>query len=293
MSDMNQENKDSDNNKKQFYSINLTSERIFAVFIAVLVFIALIVVVVAFSVSQKPTTKKGVASQETIDEIIGSEDFAFDDFTDEDEFIDESEEGIVDDEILGDEAELLGESDELAGDESKTEAELLGETEENTEEEVTQKDSPDVKVDDKVSYSSKYVEKQKPTIVANKPVAKKPTTKPTVTQKKPVKSFESKPVTKQEVKPVAKPKPAKPATTVSGKKWVIQIGSFSTQKSANDVRAFYSGYPSYIREINKDSKKFYRLRLGPYDTEAQAKSILANVKKSKYGKDGYIVIGYF
>ena len=84
--DMSQENEStikddeiqSEVKKKQFYSINLTAERVFLIFVLLVAIIAVIVVAFVFSTSSKPVTKnKDVASEEVIDEIVSNDDFAF------------------------------------------------------------------------------------------------------------------------------------------------------------------------------------------------------------------------
>ena len=84
----------------------------------------------------------------------------------------------------------------------------------------------------------------------------------------------------------------KPAQT---EKFVIQIASYSTNQAAQNVFEFYkkAGYVGYVKAFEKDGKTFYRLRLGPYDTQEIAATTLTKVKASSYGKDAYISKGYF
>lgn len=78
--DMSQENESTikeeeiqnEGKKKQFYSINLTTERVFLIFVLLIAIIAIVVVAFVFSTSSKTVSKnKDVASEEVIDEKIG------------------------------------------------------------------------------------------------------------------------------------------------------------------------------------------------------------------------------
>ena len=84
--DMSQENESTikeeeiqnEGKKKQFYSINLTTERVFLIFVLLIAIIAIVVVAFVFSTSSKTVSKnKDVASEEVIDEIVSNDDFAF------------------------------------------------------------------------------------------------------------------------------------------------------------------------------------------------------------------------
>ena len=43
----------------------------------------------------------------------------------------------------------------------------------------------------------------------------------------------------------------------------------------------------------KDGKTYYRLRIGPYDSDTKAQEALIKIKSSKYGKDSFVSVGYF
>lgn len=238
--------------KKQFYSINLTSERVFLIFVLIIAIITVVVVAVVFSTSSKPVTKnKNVASEEVIDEIVNNDDFAFFDDENSIELLD-TEEPVV----------PVPEKITISDTDKKEETKEIAKAKEPVK--------PEVKINDKISYSSNYSEKEE---TASTP---QPIRKNTAETKVP----EEKPAVKQ---------------TIQGKKWIIQIAAFSSKKSADDIAEFYKkdNYPAYIREFVKDGKTFYRLRIGPYDSDIKAQEALAKIKASKYGKDSSIWIGYF
>lgn len=249
--------------KKQFYSINLTSERIFLIFVLIIAIIAVVVVAVVFSTSSKPVTKnKNVASEEVIDEIINGDDFAFFDDENAAELLDTEEAPVsVTEETPVLAPEKITISDNAAKENAKEAVKV---------EETAAAAKPEVKINDKVSYSSNYSEKEEA------PSTPQPIQKNAVEAKAPAE------------KQVAK-------KTVQEKKWIIQIGSFTSKKSADDVADFYKkdNYPAYVKEFMKDGKTYYRLRIGPYDSDVKAQEALVKIKTSKYGKDSFVSVGYF
>ena len=258
--DMSQENESTikeeeiqnEGKKKQFYSINLTTERVFLIFVLLIAIIAIVVVAFVFSTSSKTVSKnKDVASEEVIDEIVSNDDFAF--FDDENTM------------------ELLDGEDAPAPVPEKV---TITEGAENTETAAKQEKvaEPEVKINDKISYSSNYAEKEEKVTTPPQPVTKKAV---------------------DTVKVPAEKKVTKSA--VQEKKWIIQIGSFTSEKSANEIAGFYKkdNYPAYIKEFMKDGKTYYRLRIGPYDSDVKAQEALVKIKASKYGKDSFVSVGYF
>jgi cell division septation protein DedD len=268
----------SEGKKKQFYSINLTTERVFLIFVLLVAIIAVVVVAVVFSTSSKPVTKnKDVASEEVIDEIVSNDDFAFFDDENTMELLD-GESG----EVTAPEKVTLTEGTENtqstpAAEVAKPEIETQGQSSEPAKVETVAA-KPEVKIDDKVSYSSSYSEKEEKAAATTTAAAAAP---------QPVKknAVETKVVTEKKVTKAA----------ANQKRWVIQIGSFTSEKSANDVAAFYKkdNYPAYVKEFMKDGKTYYRLRIGPYDSDSKAQEALVKVKASKYGKDSFVSVGYF
>ena len=277
--DMSQENEStikddeiqSEVKKKQFYSINLTAERVFLIFVLLVAIIAVIVVAFVFSTSSKPVTKnKDVASEEVIDEIVSNDDFAFFDDENAMELLDGEEEAVPVPEKV-----TITENKENAAATAKETADSENTanvaTEENIAQEETVAAKPEVKIEDKISYSSNYAEKEEKAVTPPQPI-----TKNAVDTSKPV----EKKVTK---------------SAVQEKKWIIQIGSFTSEKSASDVADFYKkdNYPAYVKEFMKDGKTYYRLRIGPYDSDTKAQEALVKIKSSKYGKDSFVSVGYF
>lgn len=88
---------------------------------------------------------------------------------------------------------------------------------------------------------------------------------------------ETAPKPAEAAKAEAEKKPAKPEkalkTRVSTKPWAINISSFIT---SNEAQAFMkklkaSGYKAYVSKFEKDDMTWYRVRVGFYRTQAEAK----------------------
>lgn len=266
MSDMNESG--NDRGKKQFYTLNLTSERIFIIFVLFVILIAVVIIVAALTFN-RGSSNKDVSDKEYefLNEITGSE------YEYHDLLSGENEENIVD----------------VLPEETTQQSTVVEDV--KTVQEVDEKASanqPVIKTDsDKVIYSSslseeksepKKIEKASVEIKQTKPI-KEPSTQVTKPVEKKIVKTESKQTTK----------------IVQVEKYVIQIGSYSTQKSAEDVSNYYKkeGYPVYTKSFAKDGKTYYRLRIGPYDEKKKAEGVLGKVKVSKYGKDSFISVGYF
>ena len=273
--DMSQENEStikddeiqSEVKKKQFYSINLTAERVFLIFVLLVAIIAVIVVAFVFSTSSKTVTKnKDVASEEVIDEIVSNDDFAFFDDENAMELLDGEEDAVPVPEKV-----TITENKENAAEAANSENTANVATEGNVTQEETVAAKPEVKIEDKISYSSNYAEKDEKTATPPQPITKSAVDTSKTVEKKVAKS------------------------AVQEKKWIIQIGSFTSEKSANDVADFYKkdNYPAYVKEFMKDGKTYYRLRIGPYDSDTKAQEALVKIKSSKYGKDSFVSVGYF
>jgi len=78
----------------------------------------------------------------------------------------------------------------------------------------------------------------------------------------------------------------------SGKRYVVQVGSYLNKDTALEIENFYKklGYPTYIQSYLKDGKTYYRLRIGPFKDKKVAENYLVSLKQSKYGKNSYISI---
>ena len=238
------------------------------IFVLLIAIIAIVVVAFVFSTSSKTVSKnKDVASEEVIDEIVSNDDFAF--------FDDENTMELLD----GEDApapvpEKVTITEGAENTETAAKQEKVAEPEVKTADAQTEvvAAKPEVKINDKISYSSNYAEKEEKVTTPPQPVTKKAV---------------------DTVKVPAEKKVTKSA--VQEKKWIIQIGSFTSEKSANEIAGFYKkdNYPAYIKEFMKDGKTYYRLRIGPYDSDVKAQEALVKIKASKYGKDSFVSVGYF
>ncbi|MBQ2294641.1 MAG: SPOR domain-containing protein, partial [Spirochaetales bacterium] len=199
-------------------------------------------------------------------EIVSNDDFAFFDDENAMELLDGEEDAVPVPEKV-----TITENKENAAEAANSENTANVATEGNVTQEETVAAKPEVKIEDKISYSSNYAEKEEKAVTPPQPI-----TKNAVDTSKPVE------------KKVAK-------SAVQEKKWIIQIGSFTSEKSANNVADFYKkdNYPAYVKEFMKDGKTYYRLRIGPYDSDTKAQEALVKIKSSKYGKDSFVSVGYF
>lgn len=83
-------------------------------------------------------------------------------------------------------------------------------------------------------------------------------------------------------------------STVPNKRYIVQIGSYLSKDTANDISSYYrgQGYPAYIRSKDSEGKTYYRLRIGPFKEKGKAEEYLTTLKSSKYGKNCYISVVY-
>ncbi|MDR1470313.1 MAG: SPOR domain-containing protein [Spirochaetaceae bacterium] len=89
-----------------------------------------------------------------------------------------------------------------------------------------------------------------------------------------------KPAPKPVAKPVASPKPAVAPKPKSGAAYWVQIGSYTQKSSADRARASLSerGLVSVIFDGDVQGKIYYRVRVGPYVSQAEADYWLRFVK---------------
>ena len=125
------------------------------------------------------------------------------------------------------------------------------------------------------------------------------------TEAKPEPKLEPKPVSKAEPKPVSKPEPkAKPESKDTAKsasdaqrakalldgkgasaestRVVVQVGAFADADKAREVRRKLeqAGLKTYTQSIEgKDGKHTTRVRVGPFETRAEADKALARIRK--------------
>lgn len=73
------------------------------------------------------------------------------------------------------------------------------------------------------------------------------------------------------------------STTDSGKRYLIQAGSFRTNKDADSRKAALAllGLKSSIKKVNTDSGRWYRVLLGPFDSMDQVARIRTELHSNK------------
>ena len=76
-------------------------------------------------------------------------------------------------------------------------------------------------------------------------------------------------------------KPIKPCTLVNGKAWVLRIGIFSHPQNAKSLveKLHAKGYPAYAKCDTSKELSITRVFVGPKKTEADIKTIRADLKK--------------
>lgn len=79
-------------------------------------------------------------------------------------------------------------------------------------------------------------------------------------------------------------KSAKPALDQRGlpKAWVVQLGSFQSQKRAQELRdkLLAKDYKAYSKPVTTSKGKFYRVFVGPYIEKSSAESVKKRVDKA-------------
>ena len=108
------------------------------------------------------------------------------------------------------------------------------------------------------------------------------------------KSGETRHEPKHETKPVPKepPKPASDAqkaksllegknATADGGKVIVQVGAFSDADKVREVRRKleHAGLKTYTQSIEKDGKRSTRVRVGPFESRAEADKAAARIRK--------------
>lgn len=94
--------------------------------------------------------------------------------------------------------------------------------------------------------------------------------------------------------PVVKPaqKTSTQASTQPGKQYWIQVASFSSKLKAEDMQRLLTekSLTSYLQSSVVDGKTWYRVRVGPYASKADAERWLTTIKKIPDCGGSYIVI---
>ncbi|MDP6675862.1 MAG: SPOR domain-containing protein [Gammaproteobacteria bacterium] len=93
----------------------------------------------------------------------------------------------------------------------------------------------------------------------------------------------SKPQAKASAKPPVAPKPS-PVKPLPKTGWVVQLGSFSNQKNAQQLADAVGkhGFSVFLMPLDRSGKKLYRVRVGPRDTRAQAEKLAGKLVKVGY-----------
>ncbi|OHD19563.1 MAG: hypothetical protein A2086_14440 [Spirochaetes bacterium GWD1_27_9] len=276
---MNEELKKDVNEKqekpKSFYTVNLTEGRVLVIFV---VFVILVVsgIFATLIILSNISKNRDVANQtiEDTNTIKEENDYNFySDLTGE-EIVDQTKDVTV------------------AHEEKKTTPELEDVKKiENKEEDIVDIDNSSV------IYSSDLKEKETtPVTKTTKQNKKIVTTKKISPEIKNTKKVEEKKIVTKKIKEDKKVTTKTNKNTVVKKeltkKYVVQVGSFTNKKTADEVSSFYKkdGYPVYVKEFESKGKTYYRLRVGPFKDKTNAEKNLVSLKSSKYGKNSYISV---
>jgi DedD protein len=86
-----------------------------------------------------------------------------------------------------------------------------------------------------------------------------------------------------------RPEDVKPEAAPVAASWAVQVGSFSAQKNALQLRDALrgKGFPAYIEQMQVNSAPTYRVRVGPMLTRADAEA--AQEKMVGAGQRGIVV----
>lgn len=88
-------------------------------------------------------------------------------------------------------------------------------------------------------------------------------------------------------KPASSAQPeSKPASAALAGKWVVQAGSYDSERSALSVehKLASHGYHAFVSRYHTRGRTYYRVRVGPYATRAAAAQELARVSRTVGGK---------
>jgi DedD protein len=117
------------------------------------------------------------------------------------------------------------------------------------------------------------------------PVA--PASAPVVAAATPAPALAPPPVTKPPVAVAASPKPAASAprpppaaATPATGRWVVQVGAYNDAERLKAARAKLQklGYASYTQDVESSTGRRTRVRVGPFNTRAEADAVAARVK---------------
>ena len=107
-----------------------------------------------------------------------------------------------------------------------------------------------------------------------------------VTVEKPEKAVESAPVAKKPALSSSKQSTTKVSSTGM---WAVQLGSFSNQANADRLAADLrkAGFAAFLSQLQTDSGKLHRVRVGPQKNRASAEAVATRL--SKQGQKGQVV----
>ena len=136
-----------------------------------------------------------------------------------------------------------------------------------------------------------------PPKLAEKPVVEKPAEKPPVkVAEKPAEKPADKPAEKPTDKPADKPKPhandgaraqallegkeTVPAATAAAARFIVQVGAYGENKTAQDVRTKVEklGLKTYAQAVDTADGRRVRVRLGPFASRDEAERAAAKLK---------------
>ena len=254
-----------DDKHKSYYSLNLTEGRKFIIFIAFIIVVAFILIgVVIFTTSKNNQTAKPDDAKKNDNALA-----YYYSLTDEEA------------------PKTLNTNDAIDLNSTVVQTNI-----DLTEDKIVKKDPVSIVDDSEVLYSSKFIDEEnnKTGSVDNKTKFTNKTS--TIPEKK-----QTSPVKKTATKEPAKTKNTVTKTTAKtpSKKYVVQVGSYSNKKIADEIADFYKNhgnYPTFVKDTVSKGKTFYRLRIGPFREKSRAELFLSYLKDTKYGKDSYISIIY-
>jgi len=239
----------SDNKQqKKYYALNLTEGRIWVIFILTVVLIAIISLIVVIVLKNNSNKDNNSLISSTVNSSSAYFDYHKELGV---------EESIINPENKTDTAKQDATSDSLKAEiiENKNDAVIA--------ENKVKKVEDEVKLDNSdVVYSSKYKDNKSVNNTNNTDNISKNQTK------------------KQTASTQIK----------NSKRYAVQVGSYEEKNFAEKVSIYYNmqGYPTYIEEKNKNGKRYYRLRVGPFKEKNKAQEYLVSLKATKYGQNSML-----
>lgn len=90
--------------------------------------------------------------------------------------------------------------------------------------------------------------------------------------------------------PPASPPASPVAASAAGAGWLVQVGSFALEQNANNLRERLRAnrFQATVEPITVEGRTLYRVRLGPYDTQAEGERV-RDTLRSTMGLDATVV----